>query len=173
MFSMSRLHPSAGRRSASQRPVTPNASTISPKEVKEKEKLKPSPVASLREKESRDPAMLRKRTSSAPPTPSPQPKSSPIDTHGVGLPLTEGKSIFQQIGEPDHNGWMRKKGERYNSWKLRYFVLKGDHLYWLKSSHKTVRWRLSFGRVICTDNNNAGNKSQGIHQHSWLQGYVR
>lgn len=52
---------------------------------------------------------------------------------GVGG-VTQGQSILVQIGEPDHVGWMRKKSDRYNSWKPRYFVLKGQHLYWLKSS---------------------------------------
>jgi hypothetical protein len=50
--------------------------------------------------------------------------------------LKAGQSILEQIGTPDHNGWMRKKGERYNSWKMRYFVLKGPHLYCLRSNSK-------------------------------------
>lgn len=50
-----------------------------------------------------------------------------------------GQSILEQIGQPDHKGWMRKKGERYNTWKSRYFVLKGPHLYWLRSNNATVR----------------------------------
>ncbi len=41
-------------------------------------------------------------------------------------------TFMEQIGEFDHDGWMRKKGERYNTWKLRYFVLKGPHLYYLR-----------------------------------------
>ena len=35
--------------------------------------------------------------------------------------------------------WMRKKGEHYNVWKSRYFVLKGPHLYWLRSNSPSVR----------------------------------
>jgi len=31
---------------------------------------------------------------------------------------------------------MRKKGERYNTWKLRYLILKGPHLYYLASDSK-------------------------------------
>lgn len=50
-----------------------------------------------------------------------------------------GQSILEQIGQPDHKGWMRKKGERYNTWKSRYFVLKGPHLYWLRSNNASVR----------------------------------
>jgi len=83
----------------------------------------------------RDPALLRKRTSSS-------------SGHGhdvakgavtVVSPLKLGQSILEQIGDPDHTGWMRKKGDRYNSWKLRYFVLSGPHLYCLKSNTTAVR----------------------------------
>ncbi len=42
-------------------------------------------------------------------------------------------TALQQIGKPDHSGYLKKKGERYNSWKSRYFVLKGAHLYYMKS----------------------------------------
>jgi hypothetical protein len=120
--------------------MTPNGtskSATSPKETKETMKAKPSPIASIKEKEARDPAVLRKRTTSAPAMPS-QGTNGNGNINGFGMPLREGSSILEQIGEPDHNGWMRKKGERY-TWKLRYFVLKGDYMYWLKSSHKSVR----------------------------------
>ncbi|KAF8914405.1 hypothetical protein CPB84DRAFT_1811707 [Gymnopilus junonius] len=55
---------------------------------------------------------------------------------GVSGPIKQGQSILEQIGEPDHTGWMRKKGDRYNTWKLRYFVLKGPHMYCLRSNNK-------------------------------------
>lgn len=42
-------------------------------------------------------------------------------------------NLLEKIGNPDYAGWMSKKGEKYNSWKQRYFVLKGVHLYYLKS----------------------------------------
>ncbi|KAH0840211.1 hypothetical protein J3R83DRAFT_1213 [Lanmaoa asiatica] len=51
--------------------------------------------------------------------------------------LKPGKSIVEQIGQPDHQGWMRKKGDHYNSWKLRYFIIKGPHLYILRSNSKS------------------------------------
>ena len=57
----------------------------------------------------------------------------------MATPLKAGQSILDQIGESDFSGWMRKRGDRYNNWKQRYFVLKGPHLYWLRSSSKTVR----------------------------------
>lgn len=54
--------------------------------------------------------------------------------------LKPGKSIVEQIGHPDHQGWMRKKGDHYNSWKVRYFIIKGPHLYILRSNSKAVSW---------------------------------
>ena len=51
----------------------------------------------------------------------------------------QGANIVDRIGEPDHTGWMRKRsGDRYNSWKRRYFILKGPHLYFLRSDNKSV-----------------------------------
>jgi len=52
---------------------------------------------------------------------------------GDGVP-TIFPGILTQIGTPDHEGWMRKKGGYYSTWKKRYFVLKGTHLYWLRSN---------------------------------------
>ncbi|KAG7097532.1 hypothetical protein E1B28_004874 [Marasmius oreades] len=90
-----------------------------------------------------NPSLLRKRTSSYPGPHKEKTapggvandvrkgKDNEGDTHMS--PLKPGQSVLEQIGEPDHSGWMRKRGERYNSWKLRYFVLKGSHLYYLRS----------------------------------------
>jgi hypothetical protein len=50
----------------------------------------------------------------------------------VASPPGEGSAI-SKIGKPDYAGYMKKKGERYNTWKNRYFVLKGSHLYYMKS----------------------------------------
>jgi hypothetical protein len=41
-------------------------------------------------------------------------------------------AALKQIGTPDHSGHLKKKGETIG-WKTRYFVLKGAHLYYLKS----------------------------------------
>lgn len=101
--------------------------------------LKPSP--SLKEPKVKDPAVLRKRTSSTSDVAS---KSPLLASQAAGgMALKPGKSIIEQIGIPDHNGWMRKKSDRYNSWKMRYFVLKGPHLYFLKSDGKAVGFRMS------------------------------
>lgn len=103
--------------------LDPGPALVLPKE-KEKEKEKP-----------KDPAVLRKRTSSTSDIVNRSPAMAAQAAGGVQL--KSGKSILAQIGTPDHNGWMRKKSEHYNSWKLRYFVLKGSHLYCLKSNDKT------------------------------------
>lgn len=47
--------------------------------------------------------------------------------------VKEGENLMEKIGKADYSGWMQKKGEKYNSWKQRFFVLKGVHLYYLKS----------------------------------------
>jgi len=89
-------------------------------------------------KEEKDRALLRKRTSGGevPRSPVPAPPSN-------GPGLVQGRSVLQQIGTPDSNGWLMKKGEHYNTWKLRYCVLKGHNLYWMRSSEITVRTNFS------------------------------
>ncbi|KAI0638634.1 hypothetical protein C8Q77DRAFT_1092036 [Trametes polyzona] len=102
--------------------------------AKAKAKDKKDRATSLSPNKERDPHLLRKRTSSAAEVPSRSISASKV----AGAPsLKAGQSILEQIGTPDHNGWLRKKGDRYNSWKQRYFVLKGPHLYWLRSESKT------------------------------------
>ncbi|KAF8885751.1 hypothetical protein BD779DRAFT_1532251 [Infundibulicybe gibba] len=150
MFSLPKLHGSVSRKASStnaNRLASPPGSPSKPKEAKEKPNMakeKPNVTkekikevkempATLKEKEGRDPALLRKRTTSTP-TSATETRAA---TNGLSSPLKQGTSILEQIGEPDHNGWMRKKGDRYNTWRLRYFVLKGPHLYCLKSNDKT------------------------------------
>lgn len=97
--------------------------------------------------------VLRKRTlsgdprhanvASAPapaPAPAPPAPSSPAEapkTMTGAITLKPGVDVLQQlkeiVGEPDHSGFMMKKGERYNTWKNRFFYLKGPHLYYLRS----------------------------------------
>lgn len=89
-----------------------------------------------RDTNGRDPQLLRKRTASHADTPPPS----------LGA-LKPGQSVLEQIGEPDHNGWMRKKGEHYNTWKLRYFVLKAHHLYILRDNSKAVRPILMLSKI--------------------------
>ncbi len=48
-------------------------------------------------------------------------------------------TVLVQIGTPDHQGWVRKKGGHFSTWKSRYLVLKGAHLYWLRTDSSEVR----------------------------------
>ena len=95
---------------------------------------------------------------------------TPLDGRGSRGPnaLKPGESIVEQIGHPDHEGWMRKKGDHYNSWKLRYFIIKGPHLYILRSNSKAVS---RFGeRGVDAHGPGAGNEDQGICQYRRVQG---
>ncbi|KAG6868912.1 hypothetical protein C0993_007686 [Termitomyces sp. T159_Od127] len=90
---VSHRHKEKERPTTSSGAVTPKASTPKPKSIG---------------KEHRDPALLRKRTSSAP--------APPVNV--LVNSIKPGLNILEQIGEADHKGWMRKKGDRYNTWKL-------------------------------------------------------
>ncbi|KAF8194933.1 hypothetical protein BJ912DRAFT_1085595 [Pholiota molesta] len=98
----------------------------------------------------KDHSTLRKRTPSNPHIAAASANASNAQetVNGVSGPIQQGLNILGQIGEPDHAGWMRKKGDRYNSWKLRYFALKGPHLYCLRGNR---------------------NAHQGIHPHYRVQ----
>jgi len=127
--------------SQSQRPSTPNGSPKDFVSVGTQD----SP---LREKDTehskREPTTLRKRTVSAPYTSPASPTSQDgLNVNGLAAgAIKQGQNILEQIGEPDHLGWMRKRGDRYNAWKLRYFVLKGPHMYILRNDNKAVRFRV-------------------------------
>ncbi|CAK5280334.1 unnamed protein product [Mycena citricolor] len=104
--------------------------------------LPPQPTSP---KDGSSPTLLRKRTASNHATDSTKAASIATKVNATGAEpgaaagvtkLKPGMSIIEQIGASDHSGWMRKKSERYNSWKLRYFVLKGSDLYCLRSSNK-------------------------------------
>ncbi|KZT37537.1 hypothetical protein SISSUDRAFT_1034075 [Sistotremastrum suecicum HHB10207 ss-3] len=105
--------------------ASPSPSASAPTE------LKASASAQAEYKEISLPAVLRKRS-----IPSADTQRMVASASSNAVDLKAGQSILDQIGRPDHSGWMRKKGERYNSWKLRYFVLRGPHLYYLKSDSK-------------------------------------
>jgi hypothetical protein len=97
----------------------------------DKKRAKRDSKDSIGSKEKKDPSLLRKPRSPTIP-------DAPFRATAVSGALKSGQSILTQIGASDHNGWMRKKGEHYNTWRNRYFVLKGPHLYWLKSNALTV-----------------------------------
>ena len=102
----------------------------------------------------KEPTLLRRRTNS----------------DGRERSFLAGQSILEQIGIPDHSGWMRKKGDRYNNWKSRFFIIKGSHMYYLKSDSVLVSPISRFMYEILT-NSSVGNENQGIYQHYWLQGH--
>jgi hypothetical protein len=56
--------------------------------------------------------------------------------------------ILTRLGKADHEGWMRKKGGALNSWKVRYFVLKGPDLYWLRSDSVFVSVTLADEYIV-------------------------
>jgi PH domain len=128
-LSLSRFYNGSGSRKTSSTRSSPRDATVFPgKEVKhEKRDSKDSGGA----REKKDSSLLNRRISSALEA-SPTSRADPSG-------LKKDQSIMEQIGTPDHRGWMRKKGEHYNTWKNRYVVLKGPHLYWLKSGSPLVR----------------------------------
>ncbi|WVF67433.1 hypothetical protein IAT40_002189 [Kwoniella sp. CBS 6097] len=68
-------------------------------------------------------------------------------------------AAIKQIGTPDHSGYLKKKGERYGNWKQRFFVLKGSHLYYMKSeTEDRVKGHIDLNghRVIVDENTNPG-----------------
>lgn len=188
MFSLPRLGSSSMRKSSTStnnRSATPTGSPggpggltsagggdLSPKQEKTK---------SVRE---RDSTILRKRTLSSGANGSSTGAAGgsagrddgdvTMDPSGLIKP---GQSILDQIGEADHVGWMRKRGERYNSWKNRYFVLKGPHMYCLRGDSTAVRLFPSTPLHITTHPFRVllmmmtgilliGNKDQGIRSYS-------
>jgi len=82
-----------------------------------------------------------------------------------------GRSIIEQIGTPDHQGWMRKKGDHYNAWKMRYFIIKGPHLYILRSDNQAVGISANLIMKAYADACCSGNENQGLYQHCRIQGY--
>lgn len=56
----------------------------------------------------------------------------------VSGPMSAGTAAaLKQIGTPDHSGHLKKKGETIG-WKTRFFVLKGSHLYYMKSEQVSI-----------------------------------
>ena len=75
-------------------------------------------------------------------------------------------SAMSKIGKPDFAGYMKKKGERYNTWKSRYFVLKGAHLYYMKSPQEDkVKGHIDLAgyKVLSDPNAGSGFGFQLVH----------
>jgi hypothetical protein len=145
-LSLSRLYGSQARKSG--RPATSDGGSKTSEFGSKMDRGRNATMPSS--SSSKEPQVLRKRTSTSTGTGSGDqshlvngnagsPTSPSIGPGGDSKEpqLKAGQSILAQIGESDHSGWMRKKGDRYNSWKLRYFVLKGPHMYCLRSNSKS------------------------------------
>lgn len=120
----------------------------------------------------RDSSILRKRkVSSVTSVPVPKPATVTPLQPAAKVALKPGLSVLDQIGRPDHAGWLRKKGVRYNTWKLRYLVLKGPHLYYLRSNGRSVslRHKLFLGGLTNIGCGCVGDKDQRIHQCARVQ----
>jgi hypothetical protein len=143
-LSLSRLY---GRK-ASGRPSTSDGTAVSSlrnglrasgdTESKEREKAKSFDKPKDEDKATSKATNSSPKESRANPIQAPSPsQDSPLNGRGPNV-LKSKKNIIDQIGQPDHEGWMRKKGDHYNSWKVRYFIIKGPHLYILRSNNKAV-----------------------------------
>lgn len=67
--------------------------------------------------------------------------------------------VMQRIRPVDLEGWIRKKGERYNSWKPRYLALKGSDLVILRDPEATkIKGYIAMKgyKVIADENTNPG-----------------
>ena len=133
-FGLPRLHSSSIQKSSSVSSQRPSTTAGSPQ--KSPSDFSGSYVYEEKERE-KSSNTLRKRNSN-PPVPNVPPTTTSETENGVSGIVRQGWNIMDQIGEPDHTGWMRKRGERFNSWKNRYFILKGPHLYFLRSNNKSV-----------------------------------
>ncbi|KAH9959220.1 hypothetical protein BC827DRAFT_1214888 [Russula dissimulans] len=142
-LSLSRFYHGSGGRKTSGRSTASDAGAHRGKEDK---RDKRDSKDSSGTKEKKDAMLLRKPTS----------PSSP----GFTVVKT-GQGILEQIGVPDHKGWMRKRGAHYNTWKNRYFVLKGPHMYWLRSnnaSESKIKGYVNIGgyRMVADENIDPG-----------------
>ena len=78
---------------------------------------------------------------------------------GVSGPQSADGPVMSRIRPVDLEGWMRKKGERYNSWKPRYLALKGSDLVILRDPQaEKIKGYVSMKgyKVIADENTNPG-----------------
>lgn len=104
-----------------------------------------------------------------------RPEKRMSSSNGTQAPIG---GALQKIGKPDKTGYLKKRGERYNTWKQRFFVLKGSHLYYLKSENEDrVKGHIDLKghRIIVDENTNPGNYgfrlvgpgNEKVHYFSW------
>ena len=82
----------------------------------------------------------------------------PVEPKSPGGAQTEGP-VMLRIRPVDYEGWMRKKGERYNTWKPRYLALKGSDLVLLRDpTAAKIKGYVSMKgyKVIADENTNPG-----------------
>jgi hypothetical protein len=134
-FSLLRLHSFSIHKSSSLSSHRPSTSDASPQKSSDD-------FTGMYDEKEKSFNALRKRSSSnsIPNVPIDINANVPEAVNGVSGFITDsqGVDIVDRIGEPDHNGWMRTRGNRFSSWKSRYFILKGPHLYFLRSNNKSV-----------------------------------
>ncbi|KAL9936321.1 hypothetical protein V8E36_005163 [Tilletia maclaganii] len=76
-----------------------------------------------------------------------------------GTGTAGGESVLSKIRPVDLDGWLLKKGDRYNSWKTRYVALKGPDLVVLRSAEADkIKGYISMKgyRVLADENTNPG-----------------
>ncbi|KAG9127426.1 polar growth protein [Ceratobasidium sp. 392] len=165
--SLSRLYMgSASQRKPKDRPSVPPISPVTPMDNDARKRTISGPIGGVRSSSpaapttgytkastNLSPHMAQRTLSTASPTVARSQSSQTVPG------FKPGERAVDQIGEPDYSGWMRKKGDRYNSWKLRYFVLKGPHLYYLRSRTETkIKGYVNITgyKVIADENANPG-----------------
>jgi hypothetical protein len=110
------------------------------KEKEKKEKLDREIAKRKGKDQATDPAasgVLKKRNSGDERRTGGASPASEVGKTAGAVTLRPGEDVLKQlreiVGDADHSGFMFKKGERYNTWKNRFFFLKGPHLYYLRS----------------------------------------
>ncbi|KAG8738831.1 polar growth protein [Ceratobasidium sp. 414] len=155
--SLSRLYMgSASQRKPKERSTVPPISPVTPMDNEARKRTISGPLSSMR---SASPAGGYTKAGASLSPHMPQRTLSTSQSSQTVPGFKPGERAVDQIGEPDYNGWMRKKGDRYNSWKLRYFVLKGPHLYYLRSRTETkIKGYVNITgyKVIADENANPG-----------------
>jgi hypothetical protein len=132
MTTFAKLYHYGDRKASNRRPSTADSSLKSKSSLRDSKNSREFKVST----DDKNRNVLRSRTESLDETSRPE--------NITGKPkLKNGLSVMEQLGTIDHEGWMFKKTETYNSWKQRYFLLKGAHLYWLRGNNK----------MVCLDNN--------------------
>lgn len=85
--------------------------------------------------------------------------ASNLEPRSPGGASAQEGPVMARIRPVDLEGWMRKKGERYNTWKPRYLALKGSDLVLLRDpTAEKIKGYVSMKgyKVIADENTNPG-----------------